>query len=120
MEMNEQLQQAAVEKTLQVFLSGFDLINSPRLNKGTAFTAPERDTFALHGLLPPHIGTLDERIERRLKTLRAQANSFSEYSFLRDLQDTDETLFYAFLVRNIGLPTLQTQRRHTSRERLAE
>ena len=55
--MNEQLQQTAVEKTFQVSLSGFDLINSPRLNKGTAFTDHERDVFDLHGLLPPHVGS---------------------------------------------------------------
>jgi malate dehydrogenase (oxaloacetate-decarboxylating) len=108
--MNEQLQQTAVEKTLQVSLSGFDLINSPRLNKGTAFTNPERDVFDLHGLLPPHVGSLDEQIERRLEALRAQPNSFSKYSFLRDLQDTNETLFYALLVRNIEemLPLVYT------------
>jgi malate dehydrogenase (oxaloacetate-decarboxylating) len=108
--MNEQLQPTADEKTLQVSLSGFDLINSPRLNKGTAFTDPERDAFDLHGLLPPHVGSLDEQIERRLEALRAQPNSFSKYSFLRDLQDTNETLFYALLVRNIEemLPLVYT------------
>lgn len=33
--MNAQLQAAATEETFQVSLSGFDLINSPHLNKGT-------------------------------------------------------------------------------------
>src|ERR1700723_2721242 len=99
--MNEQLQSAAGEKALQVSLSGFSLINSPRLNKGTAFSDHERDIFDLHGLLPPHVGNLDEQLERRIEALRAQPNSFSKYSFLRDLQDTNETLFYALLVGNI-------------------
>src|ERR1700692_3716930 len=110
MEMNEQLQTTAIEKILQVSLSGFDLINSPRLNKGTAFTDHERDVFDLHGLLPPHVGSLDEQIERRMEALRAQPNSFSKYSFLRDLQDTNETLFYALLVREIEemLPLVYT------------
>jgi malate dehydrogenase (oxaloacetate-decarboxylating) len=40
-------------------LSGLDLIRNPLLNKGTAFIDAERTAFALHGLLPPHIGTLD-------------------------------------------------------------
>jgi malate dehydrogenase (oxaloacetate-decarboxylating) len=110
MEMNEQLQTTANEKTLQVSLSGFDLINSPRLNKGTAFSDHERDVFDLHGLLPPHVGSLDEQIARRLEALRSQPNSFSKYSFLRDLQDTNETLFYALLVHNIEemLPLVYT------------
>src|SRR3984957_13093652 len=110
MDMDKQLQAAADEEVLQVSLSGFDLINSPRLNKGTAFTDHERDQFDLHGLLPPHVGSLDEQIERRLEALRAQPNAFSKYSFLRDLQDTNETLFYALLVRNIEemLPLVYT------------
>lgn len=66
MEMNEQLQQTASDKTCQVSLSGYDLINSPRPNKGTAFSDRERDLFDLHGLLPPHVGSLDEQIERRI------------------------------------------------------
>ena len=38
--MNERFQPAAGEKSLQVSLSGYDLINSPRLNKGTVFRSP--------------------------------------------------------------------------------
>ena len=60
--MNEPLQSTANEKILQASLSGFDLINSPRLNKGTAFSDYERDVFDLHGLLPPHVGNLDEQL----------------------------------------------------------
>jgi malate dehydrogenase (oxaloacetate-decarboxylating) len=108
--MNAQLTMAASQQPLQVSLSGFNLINSPRLNKGTAFTDHERDVFDLHGLLPPHVGNLDEQIERRIEALRAQPNAFSKYSFLRDLQDTNETLFYALLLRNIEemLPLVYT------------
>ena len=108
--MNAQLTMAASQQPLQVSLSGFNLINSPRLNKGTAFTDHERDVFDLHGLLPPHVGSLDEQIERRTEALRAQPNAFRKYSFLRDLQDTNETLFYALLVRNIEemLPLVYT------------
>src|SRR5271155_3954001 len=110
MEMNTQLQSTASETVLQVSLSGLDLINSPRLNKGTAFSDRERDVFDLHGLLPPHIGTLDEQVGRRKKTLAAQPTPFDKYSFLRDLQDTNETLFYALLVRNVEqmLPLVYT------------
>src|SRR5277367_6172484 len=107
--MNAQLATAPAA-TRQVSLSGFNLINSPRLNKGTAFTDHERDIFHLHGLLPPHVGSLDEQLERRMQSLDAQPNSFAKYSFLRDLQDTNETLFYALLVRNVEkmLPLVYT------------
>jgi len=91
-------------------LSGFDLINKPMLNKGTAFTDAERDAFHLHGLLPPHVGTLEEQVERRWKVLRAFETDFERYAFLRDLQDTNETLFYAVLAHDLAatLPLVYT------------
>jgi malate dehydrogenase (oxaloacetate-decarboxylating) len=94
----------------KVFLSGYALINSPRLNKGTAFSDAERDEFHLHGLLPPHVGTLKEQIERRLQALREQPTSFHKYTFLRDLQDANETLFYSLILQNIQemLPLVYT------------
>src|SRR5215470_9131034 len=95
---------------VRVSLSGVDLINNARLNKGTAFSDPERDAFDLHGLLPPHVGDLDQQIARRLQALEEQGSPFNKYSFLRDLQDTNETLFYALLVRNVEelLPLVYT------------
>ena len=103
-------QATATAEALQVSVAGYDLINSPRLNKGTAFSDHERDVFDLHGLLPPHVGTLDEQVERRKHALLNQATPFNQYSFLRDLQDTNETLFYSLLVRNINqmLPLVYT------------
>ena len=108
--MNPQLQPEATEGGRQISLSGYDLINTPGLNKGTAFPDLERDAFELHGLLPPHVGTLDEQIQRRMKALAEQGTAFNKYSFLRELQDTNETLFYALLVRNIEsmLPLVYT------------
>ena len=95
---------------VEISLDGFDLINSPRWNKGTAFTDHERDLFHLHGLLPPHVGCLDEQVGRRLEALEREPTSFSKYSFLRDLQDINETLFYALLERNVEemLPLVYT------------
>jgi len=91
-------------------LTGVDLLNRPMLNKGTAFTEAERGLFHLHGLLPPHVGTLEEQMARRLKVLRAFETDFERYAFLRELQDTNETLFYALLARNLEemLPLVYT------------
>jgi malate dehydrogenase (oxaloacetate-decarboxylating) len=83
---------------VETALEGFALVSDPMLNKGTAFTEAERDMFRLHGLLPPHVGTLERQAERRLKALRAYRTDFERYAFLRELQDTNETLFYALLV----------------------
>ncbi len=95
---------------LTTSLTGWDLISHPMLNKGMAFSDDERDAFYLHGLLPPHVGTLDEQIVRRLQVLREFSTDFERYAFLRDLQDSNETLFYAMLVRHLEemLPLVYT------------
>ena len=78
-------------------LSGVDLLFNSRLNKGTAFTNEERDMFGLHGLLPPHVGTLEDQRERRKRVLDSRPTAFGKYSNMRDLQDNCETLFYSMI-----------------------
>ncbi len=45
-----------------------------------------------------------------MHALERQPTPFSKYAFLRDLQDTNETLFYALVVRNVErmLPLVYT------------
>ncbi len=81
-------------------LHGFELLHNSRLNKGTAFTEEERTTFALHGLLPPHIGTLEDQRERRMRVLAGRDTAFLKYSNMRDLQDNCETLFYSLIAHH--------------------
>jgi malate dehydrogenase (oxaloacetate-decarboxylating) len=78
-------------------LHGIDLLSNSRLNKGTAFTEHERNVFGLHGLLPPHIGTLEDQRVRRKRVLDSRDTPFGKYSNMRDLQDNDETLFYSMI-----------------------
>jgi len=105
-----QASNTAADSAVTTPLSGYRLLADPLLNKGTAFTEAERDAFGLHGLLPPNIGTLDEQVSRRLQALRELPTDLERYAFLRDLQDTNETLFYALLVQNIEelLPIVYT------------
>jgi malate dehydrogenase (oxaloacetate-decarboxylating) len=95
---------------IETSLTGYDLINQPMLNKGTAFTDEERDAFGLHGLLPPHVGDLESQIKRRLRALQSLPPGFEQYAFLRQLQDMNETLFYALLAGHIEqmLPLVYT------------
>src|SRR5580698_2054069 len=86
---------------VETALSGYELLNNPVLNKGTAFTDEEREEFDLHGLLPPHVAELDYQVMRRLDAFRGLGRDIQKYVFLRGLQDTNETLFYALLTRNI-------------------
>jgi malate dehydrogenase (oxaloacetate-decarboxylating) len=91
-------------------LQGFDLLLHPRLNKGTAFTEEERDAFGLRGLLPPHIGTLEDQRARRMRVLASRDTAFGKYSNMRDLQDSNETLFYSLIAEHVEelLPIVYT------------
>ena len=89
------------QRVVETALSGYELLNDPVLNKGTAFTDAERDAFDLHGLLPPDVANLDMQVMRRLDAFRTQTSDIQKYIFLRGLQDTNETLFYTLLTQNI-------------------
>ena len=78
-----------------------DLLNTPLLNKGTAFTEEERTRFGLEGLLPPHIETLDEQVVRAYEAFQRKDNDLERHIYLRALQDTNEVLFYRLLVDHI-------------------
>ena len=86
------------------------LLNDPLTNRGTAFTVAERDHFGLHGLLPPHVLTLDEQIARRRQMLESMDTDFHRYAFLRELQDTNEILFHAVVQSDLPhmLPLVYT------------
>jgi malate dehydrogenase (oxaloacetate-decarboxylating) len=82
-------------------LHGVALLNCHGLNKGTAFTEEERCKFGLQGLLPPHIETLDEQVARAYEAYRRKDDDLEKHIYLRQLQDTNEVLFYRLLLDHI-------------------
>jgi len=82
---------------VRIGLHGIELLLNSRLNKGTAFSEEERTDFGLHGLLPPHVGSLEDQRIRRKRVLDGRETSFLKYSNMRDLQDNCETLFYSMI-----------------------
>lgn len=98
------------------------LLSDPLTNKGTAFSEAERDALGLHGLLPPHVGTLDSQIARRRRALDGMADNFQRYAFLRDLQDSNEVLFHALVQSDLPhmLPLVYTPTVGDACERFSE
>jgi malate dehydrogenase (oxaloacetate-decarboxylating) len=87
---------------IETELSGKDLMSDPVLNKGTAFNYEERIRFDLHGLLPPVIESLELQCVRAYEAYKRKGDDLERHIFLRALQDTNETLFYALLYRHIA------------------
>lgn len=75
-------------------LSGHSILENPLLNKGTAFSENERIELGLLGLLPPHVETLNDQVLRAYEAFSSYETALEKHIYLRDLQDTNETLFY--------------------------
>lgn len=80
---------------------GMDLLEKPSLNKGTAFTEEEREEFGLHGILPPHLETLDEQVARAYEAYKRKDDDLERHIYLRALQDANDILFYRLLLDHI-------------------
>lgn len=87
-----------------------DLLRDPILNKGTAFNLQERDEFALHGLIPTTVETLEQQVVRCLDAYSAKEDPLEKHIYLRALQDRNEVLFYRFIIDNLVdiLPIIYT------------
>jgi len=82
-------------------LRGLDLLRDPTLNKGTAFTAAERDALALRGLLPSIELTQEQQATRFLENLRRLSDDLEKYIALNALHDRNEALFFRVICDNI-------------------
>ena len=89
---------------------GIDWLHDPLRNKGTAFTAEERDALGLRGLLPPGVQTLENQVQRALENCRKQAGPFEKYIYMMALEDRNETLFYRVVVDHLDemMPIIYT------------
>ena len=73
---------------------GYELLKDPFLNKGTAFTAEERKTYRLEGLLPPAVETIELQAERVYAEMKRKSSLIEERRFLMEVFNHNRTLFY--------------------------
>lgn len=98
------------DKPLYLSYAGPLLLETPLLNKGSAFTERERRTFNLMGLLPPRYETIEEQVERAYMQYRSFDEPINKHIYLRALQDNNETLFYRLISKHLVemLPIIYT------------
>lgn len=82
-------------------LRGRALLNHPLLNKGTAFTALERQAFGLEGLVPPGTALMEAQVRRVYEAVMRKTEDLERYIGISSLQDRNETLFYRLLLEHL-------------------
>jgi malate dehydrogenase (oxaloacetate-decarboxylating) len=76
---------------------GLAVLTTPLLNKGTAFTAEEREELGLTGLLPPVISTLAAQVKAAYAQYQRLPDALNKNIYLTALHDRNEVLFYRLL-----------------------
>lgn len=97
-------------KPLYISYAGPALLETPLLNKGSAFTKAERRAFNLIGLLPPRYESIEEQLERAYHQFKSFDEPINKHIYLRVVQDNNETLFYRLLSEHLVemLPIIYT------------
>lgn len=80
---------------------GMAVLTTPLLNKGTAFTAQEREELGLTGLLPPVISTLAAQVKAAYSQYQRLPDALNKNIYLTALHDRNEVLFYRLLAGHL-------------------
>lgn len=91
-------------------ITGPVLLDTPMLNKGSAFPEGERRDLGLLGLLPFHSSSVDEQLTRAYENYISKDSDIERYVFLTALQDRNERLFYRLVLEHIAemMPIIYT------------
>ena len=100
----------AIKSALYIPHSGPSLLEAPLLNKGSAFSAQERVTFNLTGLIPPRYESIEEQVERAYMQYSSFDEPINKHIYLRAIQDNNETLYYRLVKEHINemMPIIYT------------
>jgi malate dehydrogenase (oxaloacetate-decarboxylating) len=90
-----------MKRPLYITFAGPVLLETPLLNKGSAFSLRERQQFNLEGLLPHAIETIEEQATRAYQQLQHFSEDIDKHIYLRNIQDTNETLFYQLVTEHL-------------------
>lgn len=101
---------AAEISHIETSLTGNNLLSTPKLNKGGAFTQEEREAFGLTGLLPHQVETLNQQVARMYMQYHEHHTNLGRNIYLNVLHDYNETLFYKLVSEHLEemLPIIYT------------
>lgn len=99
-----------MKNPLYIPYAGPNLLETPLLNKSSAFTREERLAFNLMGLLPPRYETIEEQVQRCYMQYQSFDSAINKHIYLRAIQDNNETLFYRLLQEHLDemMPIIYT------------
>src|SRR5690606_344449 len=89
------------KRPIYIPFAGPALLEAPLLNKGSAFSERERQQFNLEGLLPYRIESIAEQKHRAYQQFSAFESDIDKHIYLRNIQDTNETLYYRLVVDHL-------------------
>ncbi|HEY5881130.1 MAG TPA: NAD-dependent malic enzyme [Nakamurella sp.] len=100
---------------------GRNVLSSPTINRGTAFTLAEREQLELTGLLPTGVSTLEGQVRRVWAQYKQQSSDLAKWVYLANLRDRNEVLFYRLLSEHLPemLPVVYTPTVGTAIERFS-
>lgn len=78
-------------------VTGTALLQTPYLNKGSAFTPLERSTFNLEGLLPASVNTLEEQVHRAYSQYQTHKTDLGKNTFMTSMKEQNEVLYYRLI-----------------------
>jgi malate dehydrogenase (oxaloacetate-decarboxylating) len=87
---------------VEVSVRGEDVLRDPYLNKGDAFPRDERDLLGLRGLLPDHVSSMTDQLNRVRVQYDLKTTDMGKNVYLNGLMDRNETLFHRFIADNLG------------------
>jgi len=91
-------------------LRGAALLRDPSLNKGTAFSAAERQALGLEGLLPQQQESLELQVQRAWEAFGQLNADLERHRFVDGLRRSNQVLFHRFLADHLEavLPIVYT------------
>lgn len=95
---------------VRVRARGLEVLATPMINRGVAFTHEQREALGLRGLLPDGVLPIQVQARRAYQQVQEQASPIAKHTFLTNMRERNEVLFYRLLADHLEefLPIIYT------------